>query len=339
MKERKIGLDIIKSLATFFVVMVHFYLSCGYYQFPIASNKMYIMTFVRWGGMIAVPLFIMATGYFKSKKVVSKAHYISILPIVITYIILCTFRMIVENKAYGQIHTVNSGIKSLLSYQSAWYVGMYIGLMLLCPFLNKIWNSCSEKEHKVLVISLAAITLMYPVTGYVFPSYFQFIYPVTYYFCGIYIKEYQPKISKVGLALLFIIATSVNTIITIVNSKGGPFAPGILAAVDNGQNSITIAVAAVSLFLIFYDVDIDNGIIRKLLISISNCSLEIYLLQAAYNAIIYTYMNRRVNGPIEYFWYFFITVPLSFVLSWVTAAVYKALYNIVSKAISNRKTK
>ena len=333
MKERENGLDIIKALATLFVVCAHFYLSCGYYQTPIISNKMYVMTFARWGFMTAVPLFLMCTGYFKIGKKATKSHYMSLVPILIAYFVLCTIRMIVENLVYGKIHTLESGIKSLLSYQSAWYVGMYIGLMLICPFLNKIWSSCDEKEHKVLIISLVAITMIYPLIGYVFPSYFQYIYPLTYYFLGAYIRSYKPKINKLLLIGMFIAATVINGTITISQSKGGAFVPGILAAVDNGQNAITIAIAAVSVFLFFYDIKIKNGLLARLVQSASSCSLEIYLLQAAYNAIIYTYAGRRLIGAEAYFFVFFITVPLSFILSWVTAALYKKIYETILKPI------
>jgi len=332
-KERETGIDIVKALATFFVVCAHFYLSCGYYQTLIASNKMYAMTFFRWGFMVAVPLFLMSTAYFKSGKTVSKAHYMSLVPILITYVILCTIRMVVENAVYGQIHTFSSGIKSLLTYQSAWYVGMYIGLMLMCPFLNMIIRSCDKKAFQILVLSFIAITMVYPLTGYVFPSYFQFIYPVTYYFIGAYIKEYRPKVNKLLLLALIFACTLVNAVITIVTAKGGVYVPGILAAVDNGQNALTIAISATCIFLLFYDVNIKNSVVATLFRSASNCSLEIYLLQAAFNAVIYTYVGRRVSGAENYFWLFFITVPLSFILSWIGAAVYKFLYKAVAGAI------
>ena len=336
MKKRETGLDIVKALATFFVVCTHFYLSIGYYQTPIVSMKMYAMTFVRWGFMTAVPLFLMATAYFKSNKTVGRAHYFSLIPIIITYVILCSIRMVVENSVYGQIHTFKSAIKSLLSYQSAWYVGMYIGLMLICPFLNIIWKNCDKKMHIILVASLVAITMVYPITGYVFPSYFQPIYPITYYFIGVYIKEYKPKVNKLILIAAFLAATFINGLISIMTAKGGPFMPGILAAVDNGQNAVTIAIAATSVFLLFYDVDIKNTIIGALFRSASNCSLEIYLIQAAYNAIIYTYTGRFITGAEGYFWYFFVTVPASFILSWITAAVYKYLYGSIAKIINKK---
>lgn len=333
MRERETGLDIIKALATFFVVWIHFYLSIGYYQTPICSMKMYIMTYFRWGVLIGVPLFLMATGYFKSEKTVSKSHYMGLVPILITYVLLCTIRMLVENAVYGKIHTLSSGIKGLLSYQSAWYVGMYVALMLLCPFLNKIWKACDKKEHIILVGSLVAVTMAYSVTGYIFPSYFQFVYPVTYYFIGVYIKEYRPKVNNILLVIMFFVATGISFIITLVNSKGGIFNPGLISLVDNGQNALTTAVAAVCFFLLFYDVKLKGKAVAFLFRSASNCSLEIYLLQAAFNAVIYTYAGRILSGAADYFWAFFILVPLSFVLSWVSAAVYNLIFGKIANII------
>lgn len=326
MRERETGLDVIKAAATLFVVCVHFYLSVGYYQTPICSLKLYAMTYCRWGFIVAVPLFLMATGYFKSSKNATKDHYMSLVPIITTYIILCTIRMIVENIVYGKIHTLSSGIKSLLTYQSAWYVGMYIGLMLLCPFLNKLWMACNKSEHIILVCSLVAVTMGYSVTGYVFPSYFQFVYPITYYYLGVYIKQYKPTVNKLLLLILGLVMTGINAIITIYNSKGGLFNPGQIGIIDNGQNALTVAVCAVCFFLLTYDIRINSKIIAGLFKSASNCSLEIYLLQAAFNAVIYTYAGRRVAGAENYFWLFFVTVPLSFCLSWATAAAYKYIY-------------
>ena len=335
MKERQTGIDIVKAVATFLIVYLHFFMCIGYYQTPIASHKMIAMTFLRWIGIIAVPLFLIATGYLKSKKTADRSHYMSLLPIIIAYVILCSLRMIVENKVYGQIHTVKSGVKSLLSYQSAWYVGMYIGLMLICHFLNRLFNSLSDKERKIFLASMIAITMVYPVIPYVFPSYFQYMYVLTYYFIGAYINEYKQDVNKLLLVVLFVGATAYNGVITLVNSKGGVFNSGVLSFVDNGQNAITVAIAATAVFLLFYKINIRNRFVAGIVKSVSNCSLEIYLIQTAYNAIIYTYMGRKLGSTEEYFYHIIILVPLTFVLSWITALLYKRVYGAVSNLCKN----
>lgn len=258
-KKRESGLDIAKALATFFVVAIHFYLSCGYYNAFIASPKIYVMTCGRWLFIAAVPLFLMSTGYFKINKTVNKSHYLSLIPIGITYFVLCTIRMICENAVYGKIHTFSSGIRSLFNYSAAWYVGMYIALMLMCPFLNKLWKMCNEKEHKILIISLVIVTMGYPMIQYVFPSFFQSMYPITYYFIGAYVKEYKPKFNKLILGCIAIVCVAVDVLATVYYSQGLTFNSGYIGMIDNGQNAFTVALMAVCIFLMVYDVKISNG--------------------------------------------------------------------------------
>ena len=327
--NRSTGIDLVKMVAVVFVVCAHFYLSCGYYSEPLASMKMYVMTYFRWFFLIAIPLFMMLTGYLKGNKTVSKSHYISLIPIIITYFIICIIRMLVENKMYGQIHTFKSAIKGLFNYQSAWYVGMYISLMLICPFLNKLWKSLDKKEHNILIGSIIFISMLYPVVLYIAPSYWQMLYPIGYYYIGLYIKTYQPKINKAILALAAIIAILFNAVVSIYYAQGGLFKWEVLGGVDNGYNLITLAIGGAAIFLIFYDVEIKNNVIRKAVQSISSCSLEIYLFQTAVNAVIYTYVGRYVKGAPQYFWLFFILTPISLVLSWIAGVCVKYIVSIV----------
>lgn len=337
--NRSTGIDLVKTVAVIFVVCVHFYLSCGYYSEPLISTKMYIMTYFRWLFMISVPLFMILTGYLKGNKTVSKAHYLSLIPIIITYFIICIIRMLIENKMYGKIHTLDSAVKSLFNYQSAWYVGMYISLMLICPFLNKLWKSLDKKEHNLLICSLVFVSMLYPVVLYVAPSYWQMLYPIGYYYMGLYIKTYKPKINKFVLVILALASTLFNAVVSIYFAKGGMFRWEILGGVDSGYNLVTLAIGAVAIFLIFYDIEIKNSVIKKIIQSIAGCSLEIYLFQTAVNAVIYTYVGRHVSGAPQFFWLFFVLTPISLVLSWIAGVVVKCLvdkiYNIFKEGYIN----
>ena len=337
--NRSTGIDLVKMVAVISVVCVHFYLSCGYYSEPLVSMKMYAMTYFRWLFLVSIPLFMMITGYLKGNKTISKAHYMSLIPIIITYIIICVIRMLVENKMYGQIHTFKTAVKSLLNYQSAWYVGMYISLMFICPFLNKLWKSLDKKEHNILIGSIVFISMLYPVVLYIAPSYWQMLYPIGYYYIGLYIKTYQPKLNKLLLSAITVVAVLFNAVVSIYYAGGGLFRWEILGGVDNGYNLITLAIAATAIFLILYDVEIKNNVIKKITQSISNCSLEIYLFQTAVNAVIYTYVGRYVKGAPQYFWLFFILTPVSLIASWIAGVCVKfvvsAMWDIIRKNYIN----
>ena len=121
---------------------------------------------------------------------------------------------------------------NLLGYnQYSWYVNMYIGLYLLIPFLNLLWNSIENKNgHVLLVLILLAMTVLPSVFNvYNFgeqgmlvrpyltitynklvPDWWTGIYPITYYYIGTYIKHYV-EIKKVNTKKVF--AVLIGTIL------------------------------------------------------------------------------------------------------------------------------
>lgn len=101
-------------------------------------------------------------------------------------------------------------ILNILSYdQYSWYVNMYIGLYLLIPFLNRLWQVL-DKEEKILLISVLIMSTALPSIVNVFdfytdgafrnsgfstkysqivPDWWKNSYPLTYYFIGTYLKS------------------------------------------------------------------------------------------------------------------------------------------------------
>ena len=59
------------------------------------------------------------------------------------------------------IVNIKGALLNLLGYnQYSWYVNMYIGLYLLIPFLNLLWNNIEDKSgHFILVVILVIMTI------------------------------------------------------------------------------------------------------------------------------------------------------------------------------------
>jgi len=330
-KVRESGPDILRSIAALFVICVHFYLNCGFYSVNLTSPKLFIMTTARWLFMIAVPLFVMLTGYCKSNKTISKAHYMSLVPLLIAYVVISIYKMLLVNCFYGNLYTLDFAIKNIANYQIAWYMGMYLSLMLIIPFLNKMWKACSgRKEHNILIASLVFISMLYPIALYIAPSYWQMLYPLAYYFAGTYIKEYRPKVKKIWLVLIIIAMILIEAIVSFKFANGGSFIWNVLGTADNGYSTFTVAVTAACIFLLFYDVNIKSAVLNKAFKSISQCSFEIYLFSACYDAIIFFYLKRYIDLGEPFFWWIFATVPTSFILGWISSIIYKFLYKNIS---------
>lgn len=336
-KERIAGLDLVRVVAAFFVISVHFYLNCGYYNVKLAGTEAFIMTYGRWLFLTCVPLYMILTGYFKLNKTFGKEHYRSLVPILVAYLVISVMKVMAANHIYGSVYTAEDTVRSLLNYQMAWYVGMYVSLMLLIPFLNTMWHALEGKKQKqVLILSLVFISTLYPIVKYVAPSYWQMLYPFVYYFVGAYIREYQPKIKKwLGILILLLIVLA-ESIGSFVDSNGSNFKWTFLGSVDNGYNAISVVVCAVIMFLCLYDVDIKNGLIKKFLMQISKVSFEIYLFAGISDAYVYYFAKQRIPEGTAFLPYFIPVVLASFIGAVVASLIYRKLYDLAAGFVKDR---
>ncbi|MCR4684980.1 MAG: acyltransferase family protein [Lachnospiraceae bacterium] len=327
---REAGLDLVRVFASLFVVAVHFYLNCNYYQTPLVGTKMLVMTWGRWFFMICVPLFMMLTGYLKCHKTFCRAHYLSLVPVLVTYVLISIVKIIVSNIYYGAgYYTFSSGLKAIATYQLAWYVGMYVVLTLIIPFLNRLWESLDQKSHKWMLIMLAIAGCFYPLVLYIVPSYWQMLYPLVYYYLGAYIRTYRPLVKKWLAFLVLLAATTLSAGISFLGAKGGFFNWEVLSQIDSGYSVLTVVIAACAFFLLFYKTEIRINWIRTVLAKLSAVSLEIYLFTGVFDVIIFSYLKQTImQEPLQagdFFWYFFLTVPLNFVCSAVSGLILHSL--------------
>lgn len=80
-------------------------------------------------------------------RIITIKIFVRLIKIIIIYTIaaiLCSIFNIVKDKI-----TVKTILINYFSFKAApygWYVGMYMGLYLMIPFLNKAWNGFEEKS-------------------------------------------------------------------------------------------------------------------------------------------------------------------------------------------------
>lgn len=336
-EKRESGLDLVRFIACFFVVAVHFYLNCGYYSEQLIGTKMFVMTMARWLFMTSVPLFFMLTGYFKINKQADRKHYKAIVPLAISYVVISVAKMILYNRLYGKIYDVKSMFQNLFNYQIAWFMGMYLCLFLLIPFLNKMWVNLSDREKMILIGTLAFLCAVYPICSYAAPSFFIGIYPIMYYFLGAYIRYKKPQIrgvKRLGLVVLTIAICLVEAVVSVKCTKIGTFDWTVISTSDGGYGSILVATCAVCIFISFYMVDIKSAPIRKLLELVGKSTFEIYLFAGAFDAIIYQYLKRTLTAAPQFFWWFFVTVPLSFICAFIASLIFKKIVNMILAKVS-----
>lgn len=332
--NRLCGPDIVRFIATLFVVMAHFYLNCNYYDTPLIGAKMFIETFFRWLFIICVPLYMMLSGFFLKSRKPTKKHYMSILPLFISYLVISVVKMILYNRLYGEIYPIGEMFKNIGNYNIAWYMGMYICIIVLAPLINKFWGALDgKKEQHFAILSLLILCSIYPLFHYIAPSFMIGLYPVLYYLLGIYIRENRPKVNKWILLGAIFVSVLIETLISYFGVCGGVFDWNLITTPDTGFGSILVVIPTVSVFLLLYDVDIKCGWIKKILAKIGGASFEIYICAGAMDAVVYSYLKRTITSAVDFFWYFFVTVPIVYVSAVIMAIVIKGIIKKVLKEV------
>ena len=72
-QKRNLNIDLIKVLAVFLVVLVHFFNRTGYYGLPSGSPFMLLATFIWSGAMACVPLFLTGSWFWAYSCVFRKS--------------------------------------------------------------------------------------------------------------------------------------------------------------------------------------------------------------------------------------------------------------------------
>ena len=225
---RNPALDVIRCFALFTVISVHFFLNNGYYDTIVDCPRMYIMVALRTFFMICVPLFLVLSGYLMKNKKPNVKYYSKLLYTIGIYIlasIACAaYKYILSPESFSAMGSV-WGIFNFTTANYSWYVEMYIGLFLLIPFLNIIYNNLETQKQKLLLVGTMLILTAIPhfINSFqllnlewwitpsannnfdiIFPDYWIHLYPITYYFIGCYLSEYPIKITPIKNALLIL---------------------------------------------------------------------------------------------------------------------------------------
>lgn len=338
-QRRDISADIIRCLALFFVVSVHFLLNNGFYAETVASKRMFVMTVMRTVFIICVPLFITLSGYLLSKKELSGKYYKRITKIILTYILASVACMVYSVVFLHQELTIKMMILKILDFSGApysWYIEMYMGLFLIIPFLNILYNNIPSQKWKIaLIVTFVALTALPSMlnvynfnspswwaapahiggSNQLIPAWWVGIYPVTYYFIGCYLKEYGLKIKKIPNILLIAACVLLSGLYSYWRSYNATFVWGAWCAYPSLFNTIlTILVFALIINTDFSKVP---AILARFIQKISGLCLGAYLLSWIFDSWLYPILKQKVTDAQKTLEYYFVIVPIVFVLSLV----------------------
>lgn len=166
------------------------------------------------------------------------------------------------------------------------------------PIINAGYKFLETKKKKIAAVSVVVFITTFthavnciPITaggigniGMV-PNYFNSGWPIAYYMVGLYIGEYKPRINKslcVGLIALVLTSQATLNYFTATDI----FYSGIIF---NNEDVVTLLTATL-IFLLFYDIQIENKIVRKIFSWLSSLSMTFYLVSYIGDSYFYSKM-------------------------------------------------
>lgn len=306
--ERDLNLDLIRAVAGLLVVSVHFFLNICYYYAPLQGKTMLLMSVLRMVCMTCVPLFLLLTGYLCCEKKLSARYFLGLIRVLLAYLLASAVCLLFRRLWLGEVIGLRTAIRMTLDFTgvaTGWYIKMYIGLFLIIPFLNILWQMAdSRRSRRWLVAAVTAVTVLPGLTNIhrpVLPHAMAELYPLGYYFIGAYFRAYQPR-PRWWAALL-------GTVGAAALGGGVVFWENYGVAMQNTDFTEwagpTVLLSACCLFLLLRQVNCGGwpDRVRWLVKKGAELSLGIYLVSWCFDSVYYRILwtvEPTVEGRLKW---------------------------------------
>ncbi len=305
------GIDIVKILAVFMVVCIHFFLYNGFYQTPITDTSYYAPIAFRWISYTCVPLFMISTGYLMKNKKLSGKYYLGLIKIIVLYLVVSVICINFRQNQFAEEFDAWKTLRGFLEFNNAnygWYINYYICIFLMIPFLNLAFNGLDSKWQKlVLVVTISLLTVFAKslFLGFekgnqirLIPDYLAGMWPIAYYYVGAFFRDYSPK--KKLIPKLIAAAVLAGTVIFITLSSyqhsldNTEYEQHFTSLHFNDYGSYPVFIIAVCIFYLLHDIKTRNNVVKKVLRTISDTTLVTYMISYIFD------QKNYVDGRIEY---------------------------------------
>lgn len=311
------GLDLIRVLAMFFVILVHSTTFYGFTNTNINSFALFIVGMGRYLSFTCVPLFMVLTGFLNYSKKPSKKYYLKIIKVLIEFVLCGVVVAIINKLCFNSSATLSDIALKILIFEFpsySWYIKMYLVLFFLTPFLNYFYKAIPDKYRWVIIIGLCLIFS----NTYISTAWFHG-YPIMYYFIGLFLRDKKFKVNKLVLLISILVICILQTMLFKYK-----VAPNYL--VEN-HNNLGCVMLTVTIFLLFYDLKINNvSKVKtktcKILRTIANASLATFLVSVIFESFTSELFSKlsltTFTSKLPYLAYL---TPLKFILSVICGIV------------------
>lgn len=290
-KKRDANLDLIRALAVFFTVGMHFMDNSGIYDIEIRGALPVATAMLRMLFTACVPMFLMLSGFLCHKRTLSKRYYLSVLRILETYLVasaLCLiYRAVFTEEEIGLRYVVGS-VLNFYASGYAWYVMLYMGLFLMMPFLNLMFHGLETGRQRLVLIAsffvLSHLPTLLNVRVQLLSVWWKNLYPITYYLTGAYLSVYRPKRRAGQTAGLLLVLLGVCVLFNRL--AYGPMGTGMIGVTYDHVEVYAVSVLCFVLLLGVPAVRFPAGLQRGIE-WVSRLSFAAYLMSWVSDGLLY----------------------------------------------------
>lgn len=333
--KRMLGLDILKILSMFLIIIHHVSFKGDFIQNATGFNLV-LLSFLNALFLPSVNIFVYVSAYLIVKKGKTslnnliKLYFQIVFYALLTYFFVCCLNY--------QTFSVRTLIECFFPVTKShfWFCREYLILYALSPLLLKIVQNLNKNEYTytVLFILIALVyTTFFEVDILPLNKGFNSIWFIVLFMLAGYHAKFGLEIKKSVATLIFILCTIYSYVIFIFNNT---------YFLADYTNFITV-IQTISLFQLVHDIKSTNKYITKTSTYIATCTLGIYLLhdgnfvfQVLYKEIFQTHKyNLSSNALI----YFFAIVSIIFIAGILVETLRKLIIKLFKKIILKIKTK
>lgn len=310
MQTRQPGIDLVRCVGLLLVVGLHSFLNNGFYSEPQSGPLMWAANGGYWLCYCCNGIFLMLTGYLKSTKPFEKGYYRSLIPVLAGYAMTCVISFPIRHFLLGEERSLLEWIEKFLIFDNyAWYVEMYIGLLLFSPVLNMVMERLETKAHWFWLVSVMVfLSAAYSITGLdLIPDHWRPLYPFTYYVLGAAIRRWQPRVKPaLGLAMAMLTAMGVGLATLLTTDQT------VTKGFGQGYGGFWVTSIAVWLFLALYRLEPGPKTAKALTWMAGGC-FEGYILSRLLDVWLYDTLGGWHSPEYYPLLFLCVTVPIYFI--------------------------
>lgn len=295
--KRYLGLDIIKILSMFFIIIHHFSKHGLFFDNSSGTIKI-ILIILNSIFLPCVNIFVYVSAFLIVKK--GQATFRNFIKLYLQIVFYSLFTYFLS----FCLSYVNFDFKTLIkcffpiSYSLFWFASAYLIMYMLSPLLLKVVDNTSKNDYiKVIcVILIILINIKFTNLNNYLPIYNGFN---AIWFCILFIlagfqEKYGYNIKKRFWIIIYILSTIASFFYIMKHDLNIDYA------------TLPVLIQTISMFNLLYDITSYNSILNKICKYIASCTFGIYLMHDS--AFIQPYLYSRIFKTYNYY-----TLPASLI--------------------------